>query len=84
MQAMRTQSGRSRGQAEPLSPDLSIEQHLGGGGRRSSSESSTVAARRHSRQESRERGGERVCEGGKEATGRNRPSHWSGSTSWLV
>jgi hypothetical protein len=31
----------------------------------------------------RERGEERVSEMGKEVTGRSRPSHWSGSTSWL-
>jgi hypothetical protein len=44
MQMARTQSSRSHGQAGPLSPDLSIERHLGGGDRRSSSESSTAVA----------------------------------------
>jgi hypothetical protein len=63
IRATRKQSVRSHGQAEPPSPDLSIEQHLGGGSRRSSSKSSTAAARRRSLQESRERGGERVSEG---------------------
>jgi hypothetical protein len=64
MQTTRTQSIRSHGQAEPPSPDLSIGRHLGGEDRRSSSESSVAAARRHSRQVSRERGEERVSEGG--------------------
>jgi hypothetical protein len=84
MQTMRTQSNRSRGQAEPPSPDLSIERHLGGGDRRSSSESSTAAARRRSRQVSRERGEERVSEGERRwpvrtdrVTGRVRPVDWS-------
>jgi hypothetical protein len=65
MQTSRTQSSRSRGQAEPPSPDLSIGRHLGGGDQRGSSESSTAAARRCSRHVSRERGEERVSEGGK-------------------
>jgi hypothetical protein len=65
MQTTRTQTSRSRGQAEPPSPDLSIGQHLGGGDRRSSSESSVAVARRHSRQVSRERGEEPVSEGGR-------------------
>jgi hypothetical protein len=59
----RTQSSRSRRQAEPPSPDLSIGRHLDGGGRRGSSESSVVVARRRSRQVNRERGEERVSEG---------------------
>jgi hypothetical protein len=63
MQMTRTQPSRSRGQAEPPSPDLSIGRHLGGGDRRSLLESSAVAARRHSRQVSRERGEEQVSEG---------------------
>jgi hypothetical protein len=45
MQTARTQSSKSRGQAGPPSPDLSIERHLGGGDRRSSSESSAAATR---------------------------------------
>jgi hypothetical protein len=79
MQTTRTQSSRSRGQAEPPSPDLSIGRHLGGRYQRGSSESSAAA---QSPGESRERRGtgER---GGKEVAGRSRPSHWSGSTSWL-
>jgi hypothetical protein len=63
MQTTRTQSSRSRGQAEPLSPDLSIGRHLGGGDQRGSSESSAAAARRRSRQVSCEGGEERVSEG---------------------
>jgi hypothetical protein len=84
MQTTRTQSSRSRRQAEPPSPDLSIERHLGGGDRRSSSESSAAVARRRSRQESRERGEERVSEGERRrsvgtdrVTGRVRPVDWS-------
>jgi hypothetical protein len=45
MRATRKQSSRSHRQAEPSSPDLLIERHLGGGDRQSSSESSTAAAR---------------------------------------
>jgi hypothetical protein len=74
MQASRGQSSRSRGQAEPPSPDLSIEHHLSSGDRRSSSESSTVAARRCSRQESRERGGDTSERGGR-GDRSDRPSH---------
>jgi hypothetical protein len=84
MQTTRTQSSRSRGQAEPPSPDLSIGRHLGGGDRRSSSKSSAAAARRRSRQASRERGEEQVSEGERRrpvetdrATGRVRPVDWS-------
>jgi hypothetical protein len=73
MQKTRTQSIRSRGQAEPPSPDLSIGRHLGGGDRRSSSESRAAAARRHSRQMSRERGVEQVSEG-EERGGRSGPT----------
>jgi hypothetical protein len=63
MQTMRTQSSRSRRQAEPPSPNLSIGRHLGGGDRRGSSESSMAAVRRRSRQVNRERGEEWVSEG---------------------
>jgi hypothetical protein len=69
MRATRKQSGRSRGQAEPPSPDLSIERHLSGGDRRSSSESSTAAARRRSRQGNREREEKTRVSEGEEATG---------------
>jgi hypothetical protein len=72
MQTMRTQSSRSRTQAEPPSPDLSIGRHLGGGDRRNLSESSAAAPRRHSRQVSRERGEEQVSEG-EEGGGRSGP-----------
>jgi hypothetical protein len=54
MRASGGQSTRSRGQAESLSLDLSIEHHLSGGLWRSSSESSTASARRCSRQRERE------------------------------
>jgi hypothetical protein len=84
MQTTRTQSSRSRGQAGPPSPDLSIERHLGGGDQWSSLESSAAAARRRSCQVSRERGEERVSEGERRrpvvtdwATGRVRPVDWS-------
>jgi hypothetical protein len=84
MQTTRTQSSRSRGRAEPPSPDLSIERHLGGGDRQSSSESSAAVARRRSRQESHERGEEQVSEeerrqpvGTDRVTGRVRPVDWS-------
>jgi hypothetical protein len=83
MRATRKQSSRSRGRAEPPSPDLSIEQHLSGGDRRSSSESSTAAARRHSRQGGRERR-EGASERGERDDRSDRPSHWSGSTSRLA
>jgi hypothetical protein len=63
MQTTRTQSSRSRRQAELPLPDLSIGRHLSGGDRRSSLESSAAAARRRSRQVNRERGEERVSEG---------------------
>jgi hypothetical protein len=63
MQTTRTQSSRSRGQAESPSPDLSIGRHLSGGDRRSSSESSVAAVRRRSRQVYLERGEEWVSEG---------------------
>jgi hypothetical protein len=55
MRASRKQSVRSRGQAESLSLDLSIEHHLSSGLQRSSSESSAAAARRRSSQGERER-----------------------------
>jgi hypothetical protein len=81
--AIRKQSSRSRGQAEPPSPDLSIERHLSGGDRQSSSESSTVAARRHSRQGGRERGEDASERGGRDDRS-DRLSRWSGSTSRLA
>jgi hypothetical protein len=84
MQTTRTQSSRSRGQAGPPSPDLSIERHLGGGDRRSSLESSAAVTQRCSRQVSHERGEKRVSEGERRrpvgtdrATGRVRPVDWS-------
>jgi hypothetical protein len=83
MRVTRKQSSRSRGQAEPLSLDLSIERHLSGGDRRGSSESSTATARRRSRQGSRERE-EDASERGGRGDWSDRPSRWSGSTSRLA
>jgi hypothetical protein len=89
MRATRKQSSRSRGQAEPPSPDLSIERHLSGGDRWSSSESSTAAARRHSRQGVAREGRMRVSEGEEttgrtdRAAGRARPVSWPDGWAWV-